>query len=64
MKIEKSCSVCGVRIPAGRVEAVPDSDRCVGCVEVRPRSIQDVEIDEPSNEDMVRAVMTPDREGR
>jgi Prokaryotic dksA/traR C4-type zinc finger len=42
------CSECFEQIPKGRLDAIPGVTKCVKCVEVEPRSIKDVEIDEPS----------------
>jgi len=38
------CAFCGHPIPAARLSALPGVDTCVGCSDVRPRTIRDVPI--------------------
>ena len=42
---KRTCSKCGKVIPQGRIAALPDTDTCVMCSNVRPRTAADVEID-------------------
>ena len=62
--LEKLCLDCGDPIPQGRVEALPETLTCVGCSQVRPRSILDVDVEGADVADLARSAATPDREGR
>jgi hypothetical protein len=38
------CRECSTVIPVGRLEALPDTETCVACSNVKPRSIEDVDV--------------------
>lgn len=52
----RNCIRCGKRIPYIRLEALPDTRCCIACSTVEAKTVLDVELDGPLNEDMVRAV--------
>jgi RNA polymerase-binding transcription factor DksA len=56
----RTCSLCGAKIPKGRLEALPDTAVCIGCSTEERRT--DVEPDGPSGEDLRRSVEAPDKE--
>ena len=53
----RECDLCGGQIPQVRLEALPNTRVCVECSSERARTVLDVELDGPSGEDMVKAVM-------
>lgn len=51
----KYCVDCGRPIIKERMEALPETAVCVTCSQVRAKTVYDVEIDEPSNFELVKA---------
>ena len=42
----RSCELCGKRIPPERLRLLPGTRRCVRCSEERPKTIDQVPVDE------------------
>jgi len=56
MPSHKACLGCGRLIPAQRLRIIPETETCVECSHVAPRTEADVEIDEADPDELVRAV--------
>ena len=53
MRELRTCSKCGQKIPAGRLEALPETQTCLRCSDAAPKTAADVEVDGPDGEDMI-----------
>lgn len=60
MKVE--CSVCGRKIPKARLDALPDTKVCIKCSHVQPKTIADVDVDGPDNEDLIHSAQASQRD--
>jgi hypothetical protein len=57
----RKCKVCGARIPAGRIEAIPEVDTCVDHSEAVPI---DVELDIVDTKDLLDSMQSTTRGDR
>ncbi|HYE20988.1 MAG TPA: TraR/DksA C4-type zinc finger protein [Tepidisphaeraceae bacterium] len=40
----KTCEACGLKIPAGRVKALPHTRRCVRCSDEKAKTVDEIPV--------------------
>ena len=52
--VHKTCARCGRDIPSIRLEALPDTLTCIGCSTESAKTVFDIEVDGPDQDDLAR----------